>query len=183
MFSNCKRDIHKVCVLRLSGLAVYFKILTAFLYYRASFHPQCQPCRNEHCVTPYQARNQPGTPGGAKSFLRGAQILWTISNSFKLCPIHFSRGSKKCFRDLRPPCAPFVTGLLHDIALCSLLGWLDRALLNLFLLVWFPTPMPHAHTNTPPKMLKLLCERAGLLRFILVVSEGSVVHKIRQLCK
>jgi len=35
-----------------------------------------------------QARNQLGTPGGAKSFLRGAQI-------FKLCPTHLSRGAKK----------------------------------------------------------------------------------------
>ena len=34
-----------------------------------------------------QARNQLGTAGGAKSFLRGAQIFWTISNSFKLSPI------------------------------------------------------------------------------------------------
>jgi len=25
-----------------------------------------------------QARNQLGTPGGAKSFLRGAQIFWTM---------------------------------------------------------------------------------------------------------
>ena len=29
-----------------------------------------------------QARNQLGTPGGTKSFLRGAQIFWTMSNAF-----------------------------------------------------------------------------------------------------
>jgi len=33
-----------------------------------------------------QARNQLGTPGVAKSFLRGAQIFQTMSNSFQLCP-------------------------------------------------------------------------------------------------
>jgi len=32
----------------------------------------------------HQACNQLGTPGRAKSFLRGAQM-------FKLCPTHFSR--------------------------------------------------------------------------------------------
>ena len=42
-----------------------------------------------------QARNQLGTPGGAKSFPRGAQIFWTMSNIFKLCPKHLSRGSEK----------------------------------------------------------------------------------------
>jgi len=40
-----------------------------------------------------QARNQLGIPGGAKSFLRGGQIFWIVSNSFKLCPTHFSRGT------------------------------------------------------------------------------------------
>jgi len=38
-----------------------------------------------------QARNQLGTPGGAKSFLRGAQIFKTMSISFKPCPTHFSK--------------------------------------------------------------------------------------------
>jgi len=41
-----------------------------------------------------QARNQLGAPEGVKSFLRGAQIFWTMSNSFKRCPTHFSRGAK-----------------------------------------------------------------------------------------
>jgi len=30
---------------------------------------------SKHKMTGYQARNQLGTPGGAKSFLRGAQIF------------------------------------------------------------------------------------------------------------
>jgi len=49
-----------------------------------------------------QARNQLGTPGGAKSFLKGAQI-------FKLCPIvsnyvqhTFSAGTKNFRGDLAP---------------------------------------------------------------------------------
>ena len=29
-----------------------------------------------------------------QSFLRGGQIFWTMSNSFKRCPTHFSRGGK-----------------------------------------------------------------------------------------
>jgi len=41
-----------------------------------------------------QACNQLGTPGGVKSFLRGAQFFWTMLNSFKRCPTHFSRGGR-----------------------------------------------------------------------------------------
>ena len=56
-----------------------------------------------------QARNQLGTPGGAKSFPRGAKSFWTMSNVFKLCPKHFSRGGEKFLgrasSPLRPPCA------------------------------------------------------------------------------
>ena len=44
-----------------------------------------------------QARNQLGTPGGAKSFLRGAQIFWTMPNTFKRCKTHFSWGGMKIF--------------------------------------------------------------------------------------
>jgi len=44
-----------------------------------------------------QARNQLGTPGVAKSFLRRAQIFQTMSNSFQLCQTDFSRwGEKVC---------------------------------------------------------------------------------------
>jgi len=50
-----------------------------------------------------QARNQLGTPGGAKSFPRGAQILWTMYNILKLCPTHFSRGDQKFSRGAAPP--------------------------------------------------------------------------------
>ena len=49
-----------------------------------------------------KARNQLGTPGGPKSFPRGAQIFWTISNIFKLCPTHFYRGPKFSRRGLAP---------------------------------------------------------------------------------
>jgi len=49
-----------------------------------------------------QARNQLGTPGGAKSFLWGAQF-------FKLCPIHFSRRGEKNLGGLLPS-SPLVTG-------------------------------------------------------------------------
>jgi len=60
------------------------------------------------CMGCIQARNQLGTPGGAKSFLRGAKC-------FKLCPIvsncvehNFRRGGEIfCWR--RFP--PLVTGL------------------------------------------------------------------------
>jgi len=45
-----------------------------------------------------QARNQLWVPRGAKSFLRGAHIFCTVSNSFKLCPTHFSRGEEKFYR-------------------------------------------------------------------------------------
>ena len=38
----------------------------------------------------------------AKSFPRGAQNCWTMSNSFKLYPAHFSRGEKKFVGGLCP---------------------------------------------------------------------------------
>jgi len=44
-----------------------------------------------------------GTPGGAKSFLRGAKI-------FKLSPTDFSRGAKRFAREASHP-FPLVTGL------------------------------------------------------------------------
>ena len=55
-----------------------------------------------------QVRNQLRTPGGAKSFLRGAQIFWTVSNSFKLCPTNFSREGEYFSRGAF---SPLVTGL------------------------------------------------------------------------
>jgi len=54
-----------------------------------------------------QARNQFGTPRGAKSFLRGVLIFYTMSNRFELCPKHFSRGAKNFLGGF----APLVTGL------------------------------------------------------------------------
>ena len=38
----------------------------------------------------FQARNQPGTPGVEKSFLRGGHFFKTMSNSFNISPTHFS---------------------------------------------------------------------------------------------
>jgi len=61
-----------------------------------------------------QARNQLGTPGGAKSFLRGAQFFWTMSNSFKLYQTHFSRGAKNFLGRASPP---LVTGLVVCLGL------------------------------------------------------------------
>jgi len=49
-----------------------------------------------------RAGNQLRTRGGAKSFLRGAQIFWTVSNSFKLCPRHFTRGGEHFAREASP---------------------------------------------------------------------------------
>ena len=46
------------------------------------------------------------TPGGAKSFPRGAQIFWTVSNIFKLCTTHFFRGYEKFPRGTSPPLHP-----------------------------------------------------------------------------
>ena len=50
-----------------------------------------------------QARNQLGTPGGAKSCLRRAQIFWTMSNSFKIYSTNFSRRVEKFSRRASPP--------------------------------------------------------------------------------
>ena len=49
-----------------------------------------------------QGRNQLGTPGVAKSFLRGPNFL-TMSNSFDLCSTHFSRREKKFVGGRSPP--------------------------------------------------------------------------------
>jgi len=46
------------------------------------------------CTLCKQARKQFETLVGAKSFLIGARIFETMSNSFKTCPTHFSRGAK-----------------------------------------------------------------------------------------
>ena len=59
----------------------------------------------------YQAGNQLGTPRVAKSFMRGAQIFYTMSNRFELCPKHFSRG------DFAPPATPpsYRPGYYHNV--------------------------------------------------------------------
>jgi len=66
-----------------------------------------------------QASNQLGTPGGAKSFLRGAQTFWTMSKIFKLYPTHFSREGENFSRGgFRLPCAPSGYGPAYH-------GWLS----------------------------------------------------------
>jgi len=47
-----------------------------------------------------QARNQLGKPRRTKCFLGGAKNFWTMSNSFKFCPTHFSRKGEKSPRGL-----------------------------------------------------------------------------------
>ena len=54
--------------------------------------------RKTNRLLDFQARNQLGTPGGAKSFPRGGQFFWTMSNSFKTCPTHFSCGGENFSR-------------------------------------------------------------------------------------
>jgi len=49
-----------------------------------------------------QARNQLGTPRGAKSFLRGAQIFYTMSNIF------FQGEAKNFLGGLCPPASPWL---------------------------------------------------------------------------
>jgi len=54
-----------------------------------------------------QALNHFGTQGGAKNFLRGVPIFLTMTNNFKLCPTHFSRGGAKNFvGGIYPPASP-----------------------------------------------------------------------------
>ena len=68
-------------------------------------------CSEQFYSNDNHARNQLGTPGGAKSFLRGAQIFWTMSNMFKLYPTHFSRGAKHFLEGASPSAPPLVAGL------------------------------------------------------------------------
>jgi len=63
-----------------------------------------------------QARNQLETPGMAKSFLRGAQIFQTMSNSFQLRPADLSRGGRKGLQGASPP---LVTGLAKTNTSCK----------------------------------------------------------------
>ena len=87
--------------------------------------------------TVWQARNQLGTPEGAKSFLRGAQNFWTMSNSCKRCPTHFSRGGANFSRE--GFALPLVTGLLcgvHSFEVRRFLSDSRVALQKIFM----PTP-------------------------------------------
>jgi len=72
-------------------------------------HSKPKSGKNEH-ATFLQARNQLGTPGGAKSFLRDPKY-------FKLCPTHFSRrGEKFCRKGEASLRFPLVTGLHFPIS-------------------------------------------------------------------
>jgi len=53
----------------------------------------------------WQARNQLGTPRGAKSFLRAAQIFKTMSNNFNYV-LHIFPGGEKKFAGGFSPLAP-----------------------------------------------------------------------------
>jgi len=41
-----------------------------------------------------------------EEFSERAQIFWTVSNSFKLCPTHLSRGGEKFSMGASPPWEP-----------------------------------------------------------------------------
>jgi len=69
-------------------------------------------------VSASQACNQLGTPGGAKSFVSGAQIFWTVSDSLKLCSTHFSKGAKIFRGGLLLPWTSLVTGLALHTSMC-----------------------------------------------------------------
>ena len=62
-----------------------------------------------------QARNQLETPGERRVFWNWPKFFLTLSNSFQLCPTHFSRGSvgQKHFRGQSPPASPLVTDLIN----------------------------------------------------------------------
>jgi len=86
-------------------------------------------------TTATQARNQLASPGGAKSFLRGVQIFWTMSNNFKRCPIHFSKGVENfsrrgCAPRLRACCYYKGLGNLPKHGRCQLRQMLVSTLLT-----------------------------------------------------
>jgi len=70
-------------------------------------------------LTSRQVRNRLGTPGVSKSFLKGAQIFQSVSNSFKLCPKRFFQGWQKVLQGWllplgQPECeAPQTEGALR----------------------------------------------------------------------
>jgi len=67
-------------------------------------------------VTHSQTRNHLGTPGVAKSFLRGDQIFQTMSNSFQLCPTDFCRGDGEvCRRGEAPLHPPWLRAWWHIV--------------------------------------------------------------------
>jgi len=76
-------------------------------------------------ATEQQDRKQLGTPGRAKSFLRGAQMFWTMSNGFKICSAHFSRGGKKFFASwLRACWAVDITAEISSVVVAQHTDWI-----------------------------------------------------------
>jgi len=89
-----------------------------------------------------QARKQPGTPGVAKRFLKGAQILKNMSNTW--CPKHFPGGARrttpgyglgnssdnwqKCGQSIRPTDVGFVQLVSFNLQFVSSLraGWMGK---------------------------------------------------------
>ena len=65
-----------------------------------------------------QARNQLGTLGVAKRFLRGTQIFHTMSNSFQLCSTDFSRGGEKVCRETSPHFPPAYGPVSNSFKVC-----------------------------------------------------------------
>jgi len=59
--------------------------------------------KSKYRLKSVQARNQLGTPREAKSFLREAQIFYTMCSRFELRPKHFFRGDEKFSRGICPP--------------------------------------------------------------------------------
>jgi len=100
-----------------------------------------------------QARNQLGTTVGVKSFLRGAQIFWTVSKNFRLCPTSFVGGAKIFLGGLRSPwawaCLNLSTccGILPRTCSIRCLGFSWRRHMLAFLVLIFITAWPQAAEN------------------------------------
>jgi len=84
-----------------------------------------------------QARNQLGKSGGAKSFLRGAQIFQTMSNNFKLCPTHLSRGAKRFAREASPPFPPGYGPVSNSFKVCPTHFYRGAEKFSTLLRAWF----------------------------------------------
>jgi len=89
-------------------------VLTKNKFSKNYVHAACVSSLTKKASGYSQARNQLGTPGRANSFLRGAQTFWTMSNSFKQCPTHFSRRGEAPLRSLGYSILFFVISLFES---------------------------------------------------------------------